>query len=662
MSRFTSPENPKGKEYWEKLYKKAGELFGYSNITIPTLTRPWIVPDEIIVREAHDNAYIYKATLKVQLEQDHLKGSAIYNFDDHRLKELNDYSSQIIRELIIPELTKEINISKRYAPLRQVYYSLILAQWFKQKFSSKGGFYSGLIDRRNLNGITSKEDWSKTTYFKEYQKSFKDGEYNVKEPVYTPFGQTIRSYFSGGVDFGVGQQGQRSGAIANAIQKGLIRGNIAQETLAANSHIVAVDIGKGGGLENLGVDKRFIQLGKVSSPISADDKEYIENIEKMLVFSKRFGVGKARRYVQIMASGIRNVEVNGRLNENQLKRVLYLTSRSYELAARYLAGLIRRIKGSQPVWSLPLLENINLDLDEKVAKADYLFASLSDDIANGPKDMQELEDRVLLADRTQFNKHKWFRLDDNVTSWNKQDMKTPFIVADDETTSALESMIKQGFVVEDYFNSQPIYRQSDLLPDSEDIRFVCFLEDGFAIRKYISKRRSKLQEGKLETALDEFTITVEIKKRLGRQEIKMDEFLKPVLVDIAQPRAFINTGKETFMLTDFVEGTMMDDFLSGKTENERKPYITLFKKLFQKLFEEGIVWGSPYLRNIVISNEDGQVKLTLLDWENSLLPVGVVSDGLKRECMIQAWRKAAVLTAKERLSITSDYFSGPGTL
>ncbi len=233
-AKYTSPENPKGKEYWEKLYKKAGELFGYDNVPIPTLTRPWIVPDEIIVREANDNAYIYKATLKVQLEQDHLKDSAVYNFDDSRLKELNGYSSQLIRELIIPELTKEINTSKRYASLRQVYYSLILAQWFKQKFSSKGGFYSSLIDRRNLNGITSKEDWSKTAYFKAYQKSFKDGEYNIQEPIYTLFGQTIRSYFSGGIDFGVTQE--QGGVLATAIQRNLFQASTPGDVLAGNSH------------------------------------------------------------------------------------------------------------------------------------------------------------------------------------------------------------------------------------------------------------------------------------------------------------------------------------------------------------------------------------------------------------------------------------------
>src|SRR3989338_7248613 len=198
-ARFTSPQTPEGREYWDKLYKKAGELFGYDNITIPTLTRPWIVPDEIIIRETKDSAYVYKATLKVLLEQDHLKNSAVYNFDDPRLKELNEYSSQIIRETIIPKLTKEVNSSQRYASLRQVFYSLILSRWFKHKFVGKPGQYSNLINSGKLNGLTSKQDWSKTTYFKEYQKSFSKGEYNIKEQVSTLMGPTIRTYFSGGV-------------------------------------------------------------------------------------------------------------------------------------------------------------------------------------------------------------------------------------------------------------------------------------------------------------------------------------------------------------------------------------------------------------------------------------------------------------------------------
>src|SRR3990167_8176520 len=95
---FTSPQTKEGKEYWDKLYQKAGELFGTENITIPTITRPWIVPNEVIVRETEDSAYIYKATLKVMLEEDYLRGmkdegrgTINYSFNDPRLKELNEY-------------------------------------------------------------------------------------------------------------------------------------------------------------------------------------------------------------------------------------------------------------------------------------------------------------------------------------------------------------------------------------------------------------------------------------------------------------------------------------------------------------------------------------------------------------------------------------------
>jgi len=224
---FTSPQTPEGKEYWDKLYKKAEELYGTDNVTIPTLTRPWIVPGEIIIRETTDSAYIYKATLKVMLEQDYLKttpnaltSSTDYTFKDQRSRALNEYSTQLIKEIIIPKLTKEVNSSKRYASLRQVYYSLILAQWFKARFKGKQGSYYDRIDRQDLTNFTSKEDWSKDTYFNAYKQSFADGEYNIQEPVYTPTGQVIRSYFSGGtiinlVDFPqIGEQAINGASIA----------------------------------------------------------------------------------------------------------------------------------------------------------------------------------------------------------------------------------------------------------------------------------------------------------------------------------------------------------------------------------------------------------------------------------------------------------------
>jgi len=196
---MTSPSAPLGKRYWDALYKKAEELFGQENISIPTVTRPWIVPGDIVIREASDNAYIYKATLNVMLEEDYLKNSAQFAFSDPRLKALNVFASDWVRKNIVPQLTKEINTAKRYASLRQVYYSLILAKWFKMRYRGSQNTYAQLIDSGKLEGLTSKIPWSKETYFTEYQKSFNDGEYTMQEPVQTPFGQVIRRYTSGGI-------------------------------------------------------------------------------------------------------------------------------------------------------------------------------------------------------------------------------------------------------------------------------------------------------------------------------------------------------------------------------------------------------------------------------------------------------------------------------
>lgn len=201
LARFTSPDTATGRQYWNKLYAKAETVYGASAITVPTLTRPWVVPGEIIIAETATGAYIYKATLKVMLEQDYLKDSSVFNFDDNRLKELNAYSAQLIRDIMLPRLTKEINSSRRYAALRQVYYSLILAQWFKKHFSN-AGTYNGRIDSRDLAGLTSQASWSKDTYFQAYRDSFAKGEYNKEETVSHRGRTTVRKYLSGGFAIG----------------------------------------------------------------------------------------------------------------------------------------------------------------------------------------------------------------------------------------------------------------------------------------------------------------------------------------------------------------------------------------------------------------------------------------------------------------------------
>ncbi|MDD5431601.1 MAG: hypothetical protein PHO70_01240 [Candidatus Omnitrophica bacterium] len=262
-AHLTSPETPIGREYWNKLYQKAGELFGSDNLTIPTLCRPWIVPGEIVLRETKDNAYIYKATLKVMLEEDHLKNSLVYDFNDERQKELNTYASSLMRESILPELTKAVNTEKKYAPLRQVYYSLILARWFKARFNGKNGKYCSLIDRKNLDGLVSKEPWSKDTYFNEYVKSFKDGEYNLKEAVNTVYGQVIRTYFSGGIDLAATLPIPRPGMTENNVS-----------SIVGNARRDLVNSVKGSPVVSLNAGQMGVSLNEAAQNTASDNSFY----------------------------------------------------------------------------------------------------------------------------------------------------------------------------------------------------------------------------------------------------------------------------------------------------------------------------------------------------------------------------------------------------
>ena len=47
--------------------------------------------------------------------------------------DVNQIGSRIVREIVIPELTREVNEDKNFTQLRQVYNSLILATWYKKK-------------------------------------------------------------------------------------------------------------------------------------------------------------------------------------------------------------------------------------------------------------------------------------------------------------------------------------------------------------------------------------------------------------------------------------------------------------------------------------------------------------------------------------------------
>ena len=66
------PEKDLGKEFWSRVYAKAQQQFGTTNIPVNTFNKVWILPDQAQVFENGAAAYVTKATLKVMLDEDYL--------------------------------------------------------------------------------------------------------------------------------------------------------------------------------------------------------------------------------------------------------------------------------------------------------------------------------------------------------------------------------------------------------------------------------------------------------------------------------------------------------------------------------------------------------------------------------------------------------------
>ena len=109
------PEKDLGKKFWDRIYKKAREQYGTAEIPVDTFNKVWIVPDKAVVYEHGTSVFVVESHLRVMLEEDyaavsHQKESENLTTEDRRL------TTQVIREIILPALEKEVNEGKVSLP------------------------------------------------------------------------------------------------------------------------------------------------------------------------------------------------------------------------------------------------------------------------------------------------------------------------------------------------------------------------------------------------------------------------------------------------------------------------------------------------------------------------------------------------------------------
>ena len=111
-------------------------------------------------------------------------------------------SDDIMREIILPEIEREVNEGTHFAKLRQIYHSLILAEWFRRNLreSLLGQVY---LEQNKIDGVDIEDKQAREKIYGQYLAAFKQGVYDViKEDYDTATQQMIpRKYFSGGIGF-----------------------------------------------------------------------------------------------------------------------------------------------------------------------------------------------------------------------------------------------------------------------------------------------------------------------------------------------------------------------------------------------------------------------------------------------------------------------------
>lgn len=216
------PEKELGKTFWNKVYAKTQAKFGDVQIPVNTFNKVWIMADQAEVYEHNQTAFVTKSHLKVLLDTDYLAqqkneklspqndklsppksfiggpGKAVSGFPIQALgNDKENISSQIIREVILPELEREVNEGKNFAPLRQIFNSIILAGWYKNNLQSSL-LNQTYADKSTVNGIDLADQKIKEKIYNRYLEAYKKGVFNyVKEDATD---KTPRKYFSGGVD------------------------------------------------------------------------------------------------------------------------------------------------------------------------------------------------------------------------------------------------------------------------------------------------------------------------------------------------------------------------------------------------------------------------------------------------------------------------------
>ena len=337
------PEDELGQEFWKRVHAKAAEKFGTTQIPMNAYHKIWIVPDRAAVYENASGAFVVNSRLKVMLAEDYVamqQAAGRGNYAGARIDsgEHNAVVSQIIREVLVPEIEKEVNEGRTFANLRQVYNSMILASWFKNtlKESLLGQVY---VDREKVSGVDVDDPQIKEKIYEQYLHAFKKGVYNYIKEEYDPVTQEVlpRQYFSGGAGF----QGIDRAVLAETYSPATLRRAPADiiaavQDVAEDAAVIAVDValyeadpaGKNAGI----IADAFARVQRDAAVLADADFERLT--ASLAPFDRSYIAGLYQKYVALRQAEDQGAEKQGLVIGGNFKPSAQLS----ELERRELLG------------------------------------------------------------------------------------------------------------------------------------------------------------------------------------------------------------------------------------------------------------------------------------------------------------------------------------
>lgn len=245
---LTDPNTPQGKKYWTEIEKIVGK-----SKAVNMYQKVWIIPDvaeiceynrsldnhrsPVISRQVNQNdqqllcAFVKSARLKVMMAEDYaalqhnppivVTRQSLLK-EDRKKPNTNDQretnelepprrgltnhtqrlAADVFRKQILPIIERHVNKSEAFAPLRQMYYSLILATYLKNKLKNHP-VYQIYVDQEKIKLLSLPNPLrTKKIVYESYLNSLKKGNYQKVKIVPDTSSQkkVKRLYVSGGIN------------------------------------------------------------------------------------------------------------------------------------------------------------------------------------------------------------------------------------------------------------------------------------------------------------------------------------------------------------------------------------------------------------------------------------------------------------------------------